>query len=235
MEKLFSWLKSRKNWKWLILGTFATLFAPLIIVHLLFKIPYINDFFTSAWSAGEILGYIGSFYALVGTAIFSCLTLWQNNRFKKENEKSQDRLMQISNQKIIPIIEISLGKEYHNGENKSQIELCFNNIGQYAIKNISVHDLSLEYDEKPYEIDDYYFGGLASNKNSSKLFDIKNVNIMFLKQHSIKMFLTLSYYDILDKPYNKKCTIVFGFTDDGKFQISKITIGDSESIQNGLS
>ena len=109
MDKFFKWLKNRKNWKWLIIGAFAIFFIPLLIIHLLFKIPCINDFFAPAWTAGDLLGYVGAFYALLATAIFSSLTLWQNHLLREKTEAYQKILDQENRKRNMPelIVEIS--------------------------------------------------------------------------------------------------------------------------------
>lgn len=90
MENLFDWLKKHKIMSFVISVTIFVL--PLIIINLLFKIDALNKFFIAEWSAGELLGYIGAFYALVGTIILGGLSLYQNKLFKDESDKSGQEL-----------------------------------------------------------------------------------------------------------------------------------------------
>lgn len=56
----------------------------------MFSIEPTVEFFRAKWSAGDILTY-------ASTIILGLLALWQNQRFKEENDKSQERLEKISN------------------------------------------------------------------------------------------------------------------------------------------
>lgn len=60
------------------------------VIHCLFSIEPMIAFFQAKWSAGDILTY-------ASTIILGLLALWQNQRFKEENDKSQERLEKVSN------------------------------------------------------------------------------------------------------------------------------------------
>lgn len=59
------------------------------IVHCLFSKPAINDWFVAEWSAGDILTY-------TSTVALGLLAVWQNIKFKEENDKSQDRMEKLA-------------------------------------------------------------------------------------------------------------------------------------------
>lgn len=80
-------IKFTKN-KWLVYWAIASIIL-MVSIHILFHIDGPN-WLDPRWSAGEILTYCG-------TTSLSLLAVWQNKRFKEENDKSQERLEQISN------------------------------------------------------------------------------------------------------------------------------------------
>lgn len=66
----------------------VVLFAlPVLIIHVLFKIPGC-EYFRAEWSAGDILGYIAGFEAFVGTISLGMLSLWQNEKINNEHVAS---------------------------------------------------------------------------------------------------------------------------------------------------
>ncbi len=79
----------------IIIWTLIVAFVPLITVHLMFKWYSGIDFFVAEWSAGELLGYIGTMLTFAGTIIFSILALQASNKAnalsKKVIEIEQDR------------------------------------------------------------------------------------------------------------------------------------------------
>lgn len=60
-----------------------------LIIHILFSITAPCDFLEGEWGAGDILTY-------VSTIALGVLAVWQNQKFKEENDKAQDRLERIS-------------------------------------------------------------------------------------------------------------------------------------------
>ena len=67
----------------------SVLFA--IAVHIVFSCPAPGEWIRAKWGAGEILTY-------VSTVSLGLLAVWQNQRFKEENDKSQERLEQLTQQ-----------------------------------------------------------------------------------------------------------------------------------------
>lgn len=76
-------------WKWfktplarnaiIISGLFA------LIIHVLYSIPAPFEFLVHKWEAGDILTY-------VSTIALSLLAVWQNQKFKEENDKVQETM-----------------------------------------------------------------------------------------------------------------------------------------------
>lgn len=65
---------------WIII---SALFA--LIVHCLFSISAPNEWFEAKWGAGDILTF-------VSTVSLGLLAVWQNKRFKEENDEAQLRM-----------------------------------------------------------------------------------------------------------------------------------------------
>lgn len=86
-------------------------FGPLVIIYGLYRIPYINDFLVPPWKAGEILGYMGAFYALIGTSIFSILALKMNYLQREDNKKAQEESLRLQ---IYPFLTYSIDETNHN-------------------------------------------------------------------------------------------------------------------------
>lgn len=62
-----------------------------IVIHCLFSTPAPSEFWVHKWEAGDILTY-------VSTVSLGLLAVWQNKRFKEENDVSQERLEQLARQ-----------------------------------------------------------------------------------------------------------------------------------------
>ncbi|MGN0005394.1 MAG: hypothetical protein ACI37Z_05430 [Candidatus Gastranaerophilaceae bacterium] len=77
----------RKHKKAIIIWTLIGFLAPLIIVHLLFKWYSGIDFLVAEWSAGDLLGYIGTALTFIGTIILSILALQASNKANTLSEK----------------------------------------------------------------------------------------------------------------------------------------------------
>lgn len=60
----------RKHKKIIIALMLPCSFLPLIIVHVLFKWRSDIDFLVAEWSAGELLGYIGTLMSFWGTIVY---------------------------------------------------------------------------------------------------------------------------------------------------------------------
>ena len=65
----------------------SALFA--FIIHCLFSTPAPNEWIAAKWGAGEILTF-------VSTVALGLLAVWQNKRFKEENDESQLRMEKLT-------------------------------------------------------------------------------------------------------------------------------------------
>ena len=83
----------RRHWernKWIYLWAgISILFA--IIVQCLFSKSASSEIFHAKWGAGDILTY-------ASTVALGLLAVWQNQKFKEENDKAQERLEELTKQ-----------------------------------------------------------------------------------------------------------------------------------------
>lgn len=96
--KLVDWMADRKGIVALIiLGLFI---APLLVVHILFKIKTDIYWIYADWESGDVIAYIAGFEAFIGTTLLSIFALWQNQKHKQANDLKDQKLLQIENEKI---------------------------------------------------------------------------------------------------------------------------------------
>lgn len=84
MEKILNWIKKHIVATWAVM---SVIFA--VAVHVAFSVAAPTAWLVAKWSPGDILTY-------VGTASLGLLAVWQNNRFKEENDVSQQRLERLT-------------------------------------------------------------------------------------------------------------------------------------------
>ena len=73
---------------WIVVWAIASIVFAFVL-HCIFSIDAKVPFWQAKWSAGDILTYTSS-------VILGLLALWQNQRFKTENDKAQARLETLS-------------------------------------------------------------------------------------------------------------------------------------------
>lgn len=78
--------KKSKNWMILFWVLASVVYA--LVIHVLFSLHPVNQWFIAKWSAGEILTY-------ASTISLGLLAVWQNNKFQEENDRAQERLQHI--------------------------------------------------------------------------------------------------------------------------------------------
>lgn len=175
MKKLYKWIS--KHIVQTIIICIVVFTLPLIIVHTLYKWNLGIPWLISDWESGDVLAYIAGFEALLGTVLLGGLTLWQNERFKEENDKSQERLQQISEGQAnalkqillmdqssnIPLLDI---KKSPQNDRLVNVELFFKkdgtiflkifltNITEYPIADCHVQSLELYTYDLKYIIDE---------------------------------------------------------------------------------
>lgn len=90
----------------IIIGSIGVLVVVLtipILINELYKIGLKTDSgYVTLWEAKDVLVFYGSFLSFVGTVALGMLVLWQNQKFKKENDKVQERLEKM-NKKILEL------------------------------------------------------------------------------------------------------------------------------------
>lgn len=86
MKRLKKWIEKHLFLVWIISsGLFA------FIIHCLFSQTAPNEWMAAKWSAGDILTF-------VSTEALGLLAVWQNKKFKEENDISQQRLEKLTRQ-----------------------------------------------------------------------------------------------------------------------------------------
>ena len=84
MGKFFDWVKKHIVTTWAVMSVILA-----VVIHVTFSVPAPTAWLVAKWSAGDILTYIG-------TVSLGLLAVWQNNRFKEENDISQQRLERLT-------------------------------------------------------------------------------------------------------------------------------------------
>lgn len=84
MKTIRAWIKKHIVATWAVIS-----FIFAVAVHAVFAVPAPNAWLVAKWSAGDILTY-------GGTVSLGLLAVWQNNRFKEENDTSQQRLERLT-------------------------------------------------------------------------------------------------------------------------------------------
>lgn len=77
---MHKWIKDRL----LLIGIISSILFALII-HCLFSEPAPNEWLVAKWEPGDILTY-------VSTIALGLLAVWQNKKFKEENDNAQQRM-----------------------------------------------------------------------------------------------------------------------------------------------
>lgn len=84
MKTILTWIKKH------IVATWAIISVIFVIsVHTAFSVEAPVAWLIAKWSPGDILAY-------VGTVSLGLLAVWQNNRFKEENDVAQQRLERLT-------------------------------------------------------------------------------------------------------------------------------------------
>ena len=106
MEKVINWIMKHK--KTTIVLLILVIFAPMIVIHLLYKIHLNCYWIESEWESGEMLGYYGSVLSFVGTIVLGYIAILQAEKANRMN----DELLEIEKNRIKPCLDISTSKLY---------------------------------------------------------------------------------------------------------------------------
>ena len=151
LKKIFEWINKHKA-KTVLLGILLFL-APLIIIHLLFKWHWGIEFLVAKWTAGELLNYVGSYFAFAGTIVLGVLTLWQNKEIAQQSKDHNDILKEMQINLNTPTFNVKcLGLSNNCG--KKNISFEIKNISQNLANNISIRGFHIRKkdDEKQWTI-----------------------------------------------------------------------------------
>lgn len=148
MEKLLKWIAKHKIWS--VVLFLILFFVPILAIHLLFKAEAHSASWIAEWSAGELLNYVGAFYAFVGTTILSIMALWQNVSFRDANERNTRYQAELSAEPIFIIEPNGIdtyipntvdGINFATGEiiaRKKNFSLKITNAGKEAVFNVII-------------------------------------------------------------------------------------------------
>lgn len=139
-------LSGKKTWyqKWWI---WSIALAIIIVVPFAINESYkIGKGYQTLWDARDVLSFYGTLLTFIGTVALGVLALWQNKRFKDENDKSQKRFEDINNR----LLAINLEKEKRN-----ILELYF----RYMEENQKIFNphYVLQEIQIEHNVDDIYF------------------------------------------------------------------------------
>lgn len=187
-NKAFNWVKHHK--KKAVFVVITLFFAPMIITHVLFKFR-ICDFLSAEWSAGDVLGYIGDFYAFLGTVIFSALALWQGHVIFMKNEESEKLARELEYKRDLP--NFSVVCQGYSG-NLSNIKIQIHNKSDNPASDIKVNELKI-YDDKNKLLETSDVPNLSKfccTKTESIYFEFANKGV---KDGYFKLVFVFSYND----------------------------------------
>lgn len=130
------------------LTTNALIYMPLVIAGA-YWYGVEQPIIATPWSIGDLFVLYGVFLAFLGTVSLGVLSLWQNQRFKDENDKSQNvlqELMRKQNQKNYLELCESL---------KEKVEALFyvEELKNSTEKNLTLDEIQLYYTNRFKEIE----------------------------------------------------------------------------------
>lgn len=148
MENLLKWIAKHKVLS--VILFLVLFFVPLLVIHSLFKAEACSIFWVAEWSAGELLNYVGAFYAFVGTTVLSIMALWQNISFQDANQKNAKYQAELAAEPIFIIEPNGIdtyiphtvdGIDFRTGEmlaRKKNFSLKITNAGKEAVFNVII-------------------------------------------------------------------------------------------------
>lgn len=180
----------KKNW------IFNNKYYLFIILFLIFIIPIfineaykVNKGYITVWGGADVLSFYGDILSFGGTVLLGALALWQNLKFKKENDLSQvrldqlntkandinDRLLKIEENKQRPYIDFENGlltdttfiELYHEKNNEITIRVYLKNISNAVAKRCDLIEGELFLTNKYYK--------LTGKENASEIFDRRSI------------------------------------------------------------
>ncbi len=90
-------MKSKKTYYFLIIiCVLLGIFGVPFIINICFQQDAPANVLIAKWSAGDALSFYGAILTFIGTTIISIVALWQNQKYKEDNDAAQKRLEDIS-------------------------------------------------------------------------------------------------------------------------------------------
>lgn len=199
MDKIFNWVKNHK--KSIILILLGFFFIPMVIIHFLFKWNSNIYLIQADWESGDVLGYIGNFYGLLGTIIFSMLALWQNHIIEKKNQEYNKTVQEVEAKLNMPIFDIPYTNNSGQGCNGSYFNFHFKlrNISPNPAIHVCISNFKI-YNENKTEIQT----SSSVNTSDTVLFAQSSIEVNFSNEALKGQNLTLIFFiEYKDRYYNK--------------------------------
>lgn len=153
-----------------VIMIFLSVVMPLII-HYLFKIEALNDFFVAVWSAGDVLGYYAAILSFVSTILLSVLTLWQNEIIRRESNRNNDILKEMEIQKNQPFFKATI---LNKNTGFADVCLKIQNISDNVAVNPVIRNVYIDEKEKNVEVN--YQCELPENVMPKEFFKVQIFN-----------------------------------------------------------
>lgn len=139
--KILKWLKDLVE-KYMVIFFVLCSVVFAFIIHCLFSSAAPNEWFAAKWNAGDILTF-------VSTVTLGLLAVWQNKKFKDENDASQSRMENLAKKaNEISIVNKLLERE---GERISRLR----EINQSFIDACKTEAISMDVSDVAQYPDDY--------------------------------------------------------------------------------
>lgn len=189
-----------------LFGLFSIVGIPLII-NGVFKIPAKLEILRagSEWNEGIVLGYYGSVISFIGTVLLGGLSLYQNELYRKENNKLNEKLDMEQKESRRPIIAF----ESHDG-----LQFKIKNITEGVAYNFGTGKAVLQLGDTKYLL-------FAGKGNKSSLAQNEEINISFKSASKLKEYeelailnLTFQYNDIFRYNVLDEYSVVFRLNGD---------------------
>lgn len=171
MQELFRWIRAHKR---ICIAVIVSVFLPIIVIHILFKINTDCYWIQADWSSGDILGYFGDVLAFLGTVILGFVSLKLNAKAVKQNDKliamqhnqektiaifDQEKLLSLFTKNEDPILPKRLAKEgvdlnldyitdTMNTNDIMIMEIFLKNVTDNSIAGIQIEEFDIIIDEK---------------------------------------------------------------------------------------
>lgn len=199
MSKIINWIKAHKKITIFILC--STIFLPIIVLHLLFKIRTNCYWVQADWQSGDVLGYFGDVLSFIGTIILGYIAILQA---EKANQLSNE-LLKIEKSRIKPCLDIStqLYKIYLD-------EDMYNKLEEIKTDNMSALKMDLLYTSNPR--------GVYTTSSALIELDVSNSGHSDIRRMYVK---NPYFYLAVSDPINPECDKIVMFMSDTSLKINE--------------